>query len=195
MALNFYVLDTETNGLSTEYHQIFQFSIIRCSDRNQLSKYIRVDYPEKSSMESLRITGKSIDDLYNGEEKEDVIQAINEFLAQDGKTPEHRVCIAHNCSFDRRFSHALWSSVDLEFPIVNWLDSKEIARKWAKRMGLIKPKLSLAAAMEITGAKIAKGTAHDAIIDSRNCYWLFQKLLEEDVEYLPLIKRVPHLIR
>lgn len=63
--INFYILDTETTGLSTKLHDVIEISIIRCSDKNQMTKNIKADNPKNASLEALKVNGKSISDLYN----------------------------------------------------------------------------------------------------------------------------------
>ena len=53
-------LDTETTGLMANYHEIFEISIIRVSDKVQLSRKIKVKNPKNASLEVLQITGKNI---------------------------------------------------------------------------------------------------------------------------------------
>ncbi len=190
--LNYYVLDTETNGLSTQVHEIFQLSIIRCVDRHQLSKYIKIDHPEKSSPQALEITGKTIADLRFGDPKKTVVDKVDEWLAEDGGTAEDRCIVGHNIAFDRRFVHALWGSLNKKFQANNWLDTENIAKSWALKFGIERPKrLSLKAAVELTKVKAVPG-AHDAISDARNTYMIWKCGKDEDIDNLLHIKRLAH---
>lgn len=190
--LKYYIIDTETTGLSADYHEMVEISIIRAEDRNQISKVIRADFPQRASPEALKITGKSIKDLYKGESKAKVVEAVDIFLAQDNSSPEHRVMVAHNAPFDRRFCHALWSSVNKVFPVICWLDTKTLIKEALIKQGVSKPKdLTLKGAMLQIGAKAYEGE-HNAIVDSRNCYVLWKKAMDSNVNYLPHIKRAPH---
>lgn len=191
--LTFYIIDTETNGLRPGWHEISQISIIRFSDRNQLSKNIKVENPERSSQEALDITGQTRYSITQGEPKEKVVESIISFLNQDGLTPEHRCLVAHQASFDKNHCHALFQSVGEFFPAVNWLDSKPLAKQWAVKLGIEKPKLSLQAALQFTGIKPLPGI-HTAVADARNLYLLFKKALEEGIDYLPHIKRYEHIL-
>lgn len=193
MSLEFWVIDTETNGIDAKKHEIFQLSLIHFASKFQLSQDIKVEHPERSSQISLDITGKTIKQITQGKNKEDAVLKADEFLTQYGKTPEHRVVVGHNVNFDMRFCHALWESCGKRIPVALWLDTKELTRTFAKKMGVTKPKLHLEAALSLTGAQPTAGTAHDAIKDARDCYRLFSKLIEEGIDYLPKIKRVPHL--
>jgi DNA polymerase III epsilon subunit-like protein len=190
--LIYYIIDTETNGLKADWHEIFQISIIRCQDRHQYSKYIRVEHPERSSEEALKITGRAVADLRTGSDKKTVVEQIDAWMATDGQAPEDRCIVGHNIAFDRRFCHALWASVGKKFPANNWLDTENIAKSWALKHGVERPKrLSLKAALEITQIKALPG-AHDAISDARNTYLLWKCGQDEEIDHLLHIKRLPH---
>jgi DNA polymerase-3 subunit alpha (Gram-positive type) len=192
--LKYYIIDTETTGLSADYHEIIEISIIRAEDKHQITKFIKPDFPQRASPEALKITNKSFKDLLKGEAKEAVVESINKFLAEDSSSPEHRVFVAHNAPFDRRFCHALWSSVNKIFPANSWLDTKSLAKSVLIKQGNSKPKdLTLKGAMEQIGAKAYEG-AHNALIDSRNCYLLWKKAMDSNINYLTHIKRSPHSV-
>jgi len=192
--LKYYIIDTETTGLSAGYHEIVEISIIRAEDRHQISKNIRAEFPQRASPEALKITEKTIKDLYRGEKKESAVDSIDKFLSQDESSPEHRVFVAHNAPFDRRFCHALWQSVGKTFQANCWLDTKTLSKDILVKQGISKPKdLTLKGAMSQIGAKAYEG-AHNAIVDSRNCYILWKKAMDSDINYLPHIKRTPHIL-
>jgi DNA polymerase III epsilon subunit-like protein len=189
MSLQYYVIDTETTGLKTDWHEITQISIIRCSDRHQLSKYIRAEYPRRADPRALEITGRTEKDILQGDPKEKVVAACNKFLNEDGTTPEHRCFIAHNASFDRRFLHQLWKNCKSDFPVVCWLCTQACVRQYFKfSLGMAKPKVGLAASMQTCGLKF-HGTAHNAVSDTRSTYLLREHLVKEGFDFLPFIKR------
>jgi len=189
--LKYYVIDTETTGLSAKRHEITQISIIRDHDMNQLTSYIKAEHPENASRDALLITGRTLADISRGNNRKDVVDAVNMFILEDGLTPEHRCIVGHNVGFDKRFCHAMWESVDQKFPANCWLDTKPFAKNWATKLGIFKPKLTLAASLEFAGIKAIAG-AHDAGIDAQNTFILWQEGLKQGVEYLPCIKREPH---
>jgi DNA polymerase III epsilon subunit-like protein len=192
--LKYYIIDTETTGLSANYHEIIEISIIRADDKHQLTKFIKAEYPQRASPEALKVTNKTPKDLLRGESKNSAVEAIDLFLSQDQSTPEHRVFVAHNAPFDRRFCHALWSSVNKIFPANCWLDTKTLVKETLVKNGISKPKdLTLKGAMSQIGAKAYEG-AHNALVDSRNCYLLWKKAMDNNVNYLPHIKRSPHVL-
>lgn len=192
--LKYYIIDTETTGLKADYHEMIEISIIRADDRKQLSRYIKAEFPQRANPEALKITKKSVKDLMIGETKESVIDTIDYFLSQDGLSPEHRVMVAHNAPFDRRFCHALYSKVNKTFPAHCWLDTKSLIKEKLIKDGIVKPKgLDLKGAMLQIGAKAFEGE-HNAVVDSRNCYVLWKTAMDSGVNYLSHIKRVPHII-
>jgi DNA polymerase III alpha subunit (gram-positive type) len=187
----YYILDTETSGIMCDYHDLIEISIIRYNDRLQLNRIIKADNPNRASYDALKITNKTIDDLYLGVSKKEAISDVEEFFAQDGYTPAHRCIVAHNESFDRRFLHHAWEKNNKQFPADLWLCSLAICRRIAKEQGLVKPKLNLHAACDLFGIeKIA--AAHNAKDDTRNTYMLFQHFMDKKIPYIDLIKRIPH---
>jgi len=195
--LKIYVIDTETSGLNSAYHEMTEIGIIRAFDRVQIHRNIKCDYPERANMDALRITNKNIEDLSHGFEKKVVVEECNKFFEEDGLTPAHRVIVAHNTPFDRKFLHALWASQNMEFPAHNWLDTISLIKEYAKNIGINKAdkqKFNLHAACDLVGIKKFSG-AHNAKVDSRNCFLLHKNLVEDKkVNYLPFIKTFPHIL-
>lgn len=190
--LNYYIIDTETNGLKAGFHEISQISIIRYSDRNQLNKFIKILYPNRTSQAALDATGRTMADLRQGIPQAEAVDACNKFLEEDGVTPEHRCIIAHNASFDRRFCHSLWESEKQVFPANCWLDTMYAAKDYmTKTLGLEKPKKGLQDACKTCGLQPKTG-AHNAISDTQNTYFLHAHLVKQGFDFLPYIKRTPH---
>lgn len=195
MALQFYVVDLETTGLSTSIHEVTEISIIRCYDKMQLTEFVKCETPETASMDALRITNKSFDDLLKGSSKEAAIAKVEKFLSEDGLTPAHRCFIAHNASFDRRFLHSIFSKVGKECPVNNWICSMALTKKYAKQIGLIKPKVGLSDACNLVGIKKFSG-AHASKFDTRNAYLLWKDLVDnKKIDYLDLLKVEPHSLK
>lgn len=192
MSLKYYIVDTETTGLKPSWHEMHQISIIRCDDRNQLSKYIRCEHPERANDQALEITKRTRKDIIQGESLLSVIESVDSFLALDGVAKEHRCMIAHNAPFDKNFCHFAWNSCKKIFPADLWLDTKTFAKSWANKLGIEKPKLTLGAALDFTGITPVQGTAHNAITDSRNTYMLWKKGMDEGIDHLPHIKLYLH---
>jgi DNA polymerase III epsilon subunit-like protein len=201
--IQYYVIDTETTGLKSGYHEMTEVGIIRVLDRVQLWRQIRCDYPERANFDALAITKKTMADLERGHGKSDVVAECEKFFSEDGLTPAHRCIIAHNAAFDRKFLHALWESCGKEFPAHLWLDTISLTKQFiknagldeeAKKKGLPKLKVNLHAACDLTGVnKISE--AHNAKVDSRNTFLLHRQLIEVNkVDHLPHIKTAIHSI-
>ncbi len=193
--IEFYVLDTETTGLSVDYHEIIEISVIRVRDRLQISRQVKADNPKTASFDALKITNKTMDDLLIGVSKLQAISEVNDFFALDGLTSAHRCIIGHNIvGFDKKFLHAMWSKHNYVFPADMWCDTMSIMRKFVKDNynKENKPKINLHASCDLMGIKkIAE--AHNAKDDSRNNFLLWKKMLELNLDYLSFIKRFPHL--
>ena len=192
MALKYYVIDTETTGLKASYNEMTEIGIVRCEDRVQIWRQIKCNYPERSSFDALKITKKTLADLQKGLTKEQVVKECNKFFEEDLTTPAHRCIVAHNAAFDRRFLHALWQSCDQKFPANLWLDTLALTKNYAKKIGILKPKVRLEDACNLVGIKKLAG-AHNALVDSRNTYLLHRDLVEvKKIDYLPFIKTAIH---
>jgi DNA polymerase III epsilon subunit-like protein len=192
MSLQYLVVDLESNGIKCGYHEVNEISIIRCSDRMQLTEFIKCDYPERSNLDALNITKKTLADLSMGNSKEKVIDKIDKFLNEDGLSSGHRCLIAHNAAFDRRFLHKMYESVGKKLEADLWLCTMALTRAYAKSIGIIKPRVNLHASIELVGIK-KFADKHNSKVDSRNTYLLWKDLVEnKKVDYLSHIKNLPH---
>jgi len=192
--ITYYVLDLETTGLSSKDHEINEISIIRVKDKVQLTKHVRCEYPERASFDALRITNKTIADLDNGISKEDAVLIVEKFFDQDGLCPEFRCIIGHNIiAFDKKMLFALWEKCGKEFPAHLWMDTMQLTKQHAKNTGIVKPKVNLQASCDMLQIKKVAGM-HNAKSDTRNCYLLWEKLKESNIDYLPFIKTFAHKI-
>jgi len=195
MTIQFAVVDVETNGLSPSYHEITEISAIRCSDRVQLTMFIKCEHPERSNADALMITHKTLADLSQGISKEEAVEKLNKFLNEDGLTPAHRCFIAHNYTFDKKFIHALYDKVGQKLPVDLWACSMALTKAYAKKIGLIKPKVNLHAACDLVGIR-KLSEAHASKVDTRNTYLLWKSLTEEKgMDYLPFIKTAEHIVK
>lgn len=192
--IGYWILDTETTGLDATRQEVVEIGVIRVETKVQLWKNIKAEYPERSSWDALKICNKTLADLEKGDTKEQVIEVCEKFFSEDGLTPAHRCIIAHNASFDRKFLHALWGKVNKEFPAMLWVDSIQLVRAYAKKMGIVKPKVNLAASCDLLQVK-KFANAHSAKSDTRNTYLLWKALTEtHNIDPLPFIKTIPHIL-
>lgn len=196
--IRYYVVDTETTGVSTKTHEVVELSIIKVGidgEKNtQFYKKIIAEHPETASLDALRITRKTMADLRQGERAKDVVDMVDRFLEQDGLTPAHRCIVAHNAPFDRRFIHTLWEKQEKKFLADLWLDTIPMFKSYAKREN-IKTAARLDVACEVMGIVNKSGAAHNASSDSRNTYYLLKKMIDSNVPYLSIIKNEPHIIK
>lgn len=199
----YYIIDTETTGLKAGFQECTELGIIRCTDRVQLWRQIKCDYPERANADALRITGKTLDDLSKGDTREKVVQDAMNFFKEDGLTPAHRCIVGHNIiPFDKKFLHALWESVGVEFPANLWLDTISLTTEFLNKsdpstLNIVKTATgriskTLHAACDMVGVK-KYAEAHNAKVDSRNNYLLWKKLMDDGiVDHLPHMKTFVH---
>ena len=205
MGLYYYVIDTETTGLKSGYHEITELAVVRAVDRVQLYRKIVCEYPERANLDALEITKKTMADLYQGYDKQSVIKEANAFFAMDGQIPAARCIVGHNVQFDRKFLHYLWESVGEEFPANLWLDTIALTQEFIKisnpatlnitktAKGKISKKLH--AALDLVGIRKLED-AHNAKVDSQNTYFLWNKLIKEKgIDHLPHHKTFIHSLQ
>jgi DNA polymerase III epsilon subunit-like protein len=192
--IQYYVIDTETTGLKDGYHEIVEISIIRAKDKVQLSKKMCADYPERASLEALRICNKTFADLQEGDDPYSTMELCTKFFEEDGVEPNARCIVGHNIiSFDKRFLHAFWGQFDKRFPADLYLDTMAMTKALIKTSGA-KSKANLEAACDFCGIK-KYGQKHTAKSDAQNTYLLWQDLVNnKKVDYLPFLKTFPHVI-
>jgi DNA polymerase III alpha subunit (gram-positive type) len=189
----YYCLDLETTGLREAYHEITELSILRAEDRVQLSKQVKCLNPQNASFDALRITGKTMEDLYHGISPNELVEEVEEFLCEDGATAAHRCLVGHNIiTFDKKFLWHLWETNGKRFPFDLYLDTLQMAKSYVKENNLGKTSLKLGSACDLFGIKKASGE-HAAKCDTRNAYLLWKKLMEVS-DHLKFIKQIPHII-
>lgn len=195
MSVKYYTIDIESNGLKSSYHEAIEISIIRNSDRVQLTKFIKCKHPERSNWDALRITNRTMEDLNVGEDLADVVETCDKFFNSDGLTPTHRCIVGHNIiSFDKRFLYAMWAECGKQFPANLWLDTITLTKEYMKKQGIKTRKFNLHASCDMVGIK-KFSTAHTSKIDTRNTYLLWKCLTEEkNIDYLPFIKTFVHIL-
>lgn len=188
--MNYFLLDVETNGLDSKVHEVSEISIIRCADLKQMTRLIKIERPEKTSPRALEATGRTFADLKKGISKEEAVEACHNFiLSDDAPSPEHRCIIGHNVfAFDRRFVIELWNKCGKVFPATFWLDTKVMAKEYAKKNGMVKPSLTLKSCLGFCNIK-PRGKEHTAVSDTQNNYILYDFLKKNGVDHLPYIKR------
>lgn len=189
--LLFYVADTETTSLTPKAGEVSQITVLRHKDRVVLNKYIKIEHPEWVQEQALRATGRCWSDLEKGDPKEKVVEIVDNFFAQDGSDPEHRVIVGHNIiRFDSRFLQALWGKCNKEFPAYLFLDTLPWCKSTAAAKGIESKSFKLDTVLDLFQIQRVKGASHEASVDTKNNYLLFEKLKKEGVSYLPHMKRI-----
>lgn len=202
--IQLYCLDVESSGTDSKRQEITEISIIRVKDRVQLTEFVKCDYPERASLDALKITNKTFDDLLKGSSKEDMVAKVNKFFDEDGKTPAHRCIVGHNVQFDRKFVFSTWEKVGQEFPAHLWLDTLSMTKAWLKKADTSQLNIVKTATGRIS-TKLRDccdlvdiprySDQHNSKIDTRNTYLLFKKLIEEkNIDHLPFFKTFEHKI-
>jgi DNA polymerase III epsilon subunit-like protein len=189
--IEYYICDLETTGLLPAVHDTIEISMIRVRDRLQITREVKASRPKMANLDALKITGRTMSDLYRGISRSQMVNDINEYLSKDGFDRQNRCIIYHNSSFDTKFIKSAWEFEGQEFPADMSLCTLSIMRAYTKQQGMIKPKLNLAASCDIFGIK-RFAEQHTAKSDTRNTYLLWKEILKSGFDYMPFIKMQPH---
>jgi len=211
----YYILDIEATGLSVDYHEINEISVLRVADGEQFSTRVKVKKPGTYNPQALQVQGITPADLRRGIPIEETIESIDMFLAEDGKSKAHRCIVAHNAPFDRKFVHRAWDGVNKEFQADLWMCTQSFAKRYIKKhanghkiaqaqvsagvdgirtdkkTGKLKPKFGLNNFMMGVGLQPKSG-AHSADVDVQNTVVLYNWLMNSGTEHVSLINRIPH---
>lgn len=192
--LNAYILDSETTGLDPKRHELIELSVIRYSDRFQFSRHLRALNPRAADPKALQVSGKSYWDLTKGDHPTDVLNRLEEWLAEDGADPAHRLFVGHNVAYDRNMLHATYKRLSRSsFPALYWLDTMALTRSFCKKAGLKPESFKLKNSLATMNVKPVPGE-HHAKEDAQNTYLLYRKVVEQ-VDHLPLIKPFPYYLK
>lgn len=186
-----YIIDLETTGIDTKIHEITEVSIIRCADLVQKTWLLRINNPKTCQARALAITNKTIEELLAREKDlAEVIEDINAFIEEDGGTPDERVMIAHNYSFDQRFCEFHWGKNNKTFPANMWECTMSMSRKHIKLTSPNekRPKANLETLLKRFDLKYEKNL-HGASVDTRNTYRLRDYLLKQGMKEIQFIKK------
>jgi len=213
MSINYYIIDTETSGLSVDVHEINQISVLRVIDKEQLTLQVKVRHPHVYSPQALEVQGITPSDLKIGVPIEEAVESVDMFLKEDCKTQAHRCIIAHNAPFDRKFIHRAWDLCGKEFLADLWLCTQSFSKRHVAKhrngekiaqaqvqagidikrdkYGALKPKFGLNNFMIGVGLTPKVG-AHSAEVDVQNTIELYSWLMNSNTEHVSLISRDPH---
>jgi len=112
----FYVADCETTGLDSRLHDIIELSLLRLSDGEQKTWYIKPINPNNIEAAALRINGHKLEDITwqtkagrdRYMEPAKAIIEIENWMMEDGVPAEQRMLVGQNIAFDRERFEQLW---------------------------------------------------------------------------------------
>lgn len=110
-----YICDTETTGLSKDC-EIIEIALYHLNSDKKMNWFLKPQKPETIEKDALRINNTNIEDLLHktaeGREKyrdpKIVISEIENWILEDFNTPEERIFVAQNASFDIEHMKNLW---------------------------------------------------------------------------------------
>lgn len=195
--MKYYVIDTETTGLKAGYHEVTEISIIRCADLVQKTWNIKIKYPKRVSPQALAATGNTIEELLGrGKYIEEVAEAVEKFLQEDGAKPDERVMIAHNATFDQKMMEAEFALLGKPFPANMWECTMQMSRKFLKQKNpsVSRPKVNQRECITQFGIK-SEAKDHASETDARNCYRIRDFLLKNGINELEFITKSKQLVK
>ena|ERR1035437_2671697 len=168
------VVDTETSGL-LDIHDIIELSLIRLSDGEQKTWFVKPINLENIDPGALRVNKHKLEDLlgqtkYGRDTYQDpnkVIIEVENFLSDDGVPTSNRVMVAQNVSFDMGMMQRLWEKCNSKdsFPFGRRvLDTMQIAFMMDYVEGNLSDSYSLSNLIKKYGIKNNK--AHSAESDT-----------------------------
>jgi DNA polymerase III epsilon subunit-like protein len=183
-----YIADCETTGLDSHIHDIIEISLLRLSDGEQKTWWLKPLNPDHIDPAALRVNGHKLEDLLHktkeGREKylepSKVIIDIENWIGNDGVPTEQRVLVGQNIGFDRERFEQLWIKCQAK-------DSMPFGRRtmdtmiWAFMMDYVQGKMadsySLSGLIKRYGIKNA--AAHTAAADVLATKELFEAQVAE----------------
>lgn len=118
----FYVIDTETTGLDFVKNDVIEVSILRLSNDEQKTWFMKPLQPENIEASALRINGYKLEDLchqtkYGKDTFLDPYKCIVEienWLLEDNMPAENRIIVGQNPSFDKNMLEYLWRKCEAQ---------------------------------------------------------------------------------
>jgi DNA polymerase III epsilon subunit-like protein len=183
-----YVTDVETTGLNSHIHDIIELSLLRISDGEQKTWWLKPLNPDHVEAAALRINGHKLEDITHQtiegrnkyQDPNKIIVEIENFMMEDGVPAEQRVMLGQNVGFDRERLEQLWNKC-------NSKDSFPFGRRtmdtmiWAFMMDYVQrtlsPSYSLSSLIKKYGIK--NSAAHTAAADVMATKELFEAQVAE----------------
>jgi DNA polymerase III epsilon subunit-like protein len=185
--LSYFTIDLETTGTRPGFHEITEIAIIRHSDLVQYIWDVKIKYPERADPRALEVTNTTVSKLLSrGKYIEEVIPDVNAFIEEDGITPEQRVMVGHNVSFDKRMAKKAWEMNGFVFPALFFECTLAMSRRYVK-INKLNTKCKLEEIIHTLGIKGELGY-HSAAVDTRNTFKLRNFLIKNGIDELQFIK-------
>ena len=181
MALELYATDIESTGLDPISNDVIEISLIRLSNKEQKTFYLKPLNPASIQLEALKINGYTLEEIMKFTDANLVLPEIENFIMEDNCTANQRVLVGQNVQFDIRFLEALWSKLNTKdsYPFsYHYLDTKQISMFLDLVEGNLTDEVySLAKLVEKYGIK--KEKKHKADSDTRMTASLFEQLVKK----------------
>lgn len=176
-----YVLDTETTGLNPDVHEIIELSATRINDDSIKTLKIRPENWDSIELDALRVNGHNYNELKNYMPREKAIVEFEDWMMEDGFSPDEKILVGQNPTFDLRFLENLWKKCNAynSFPFGKrplLIDTRQLALIIDLCTGEKTEFYNLSTLLKKYGLKNAK--AHTAEADAIATKELFIKQIE-----------------
>jgi|Deesub1362B_J571_1020462.scaffolds.fasta_scaffold00187_25 ATP-dependent DNA helicase DinG len=158
--MEFFALDLETTGLDPKRDEILEIAWVRFAEgkpRERFQTLVRVTFLPKEVEE---LTGISAERLRRAPSLGEVLPEVLDRLSD-------KVVVAHNAPFDRAFLEEAARRLDIQLPLIYWVDTLSLSRLiWPERdshaLSALREKL-----------RLAPQGAHRALPDAEATGYLF----------------------
>jgi len=163
------VLDTETTGLKSDYHEIIQYAALLCDNNLNVidSKVAKIKprWVERASKKALEINGyhpRTWNPEYDSHER--AVIELNNFIEEHTGPDDEVVLIGQNVMFDIKFMRQEYKRYKIRYPFeYDCVDLIDVVKIWEKTNNKKLKNRKLAYLSEFTGCK--NECAHDAYYD------------------------------
>lgn len=192
-------IDTETTGLKSGYHEIFEIAMAKLDDDFNptgeiLHEFIKAEHPERFSIEAQKVTGKTPKDIIGYTPRHIVVEKIINWIKEISPSNKIEPFGQNYCNFDNKFIKVLMGEdsnknsiydqmftreyIDLRWKVkefgnwINKVNERRIITEGRKFRTMANQKMETVAEF----CKVDNVNAHTALSDVKTTVLCYKKL-------------------